>query len=223
LRAVIRVCWYFVTGRRTRKLACLVVAALAAMLALATAATAHQRATLSGGVLTITGDHPLGDIPKPNDLVTIDYDASANEFVFGQDVFGPHPSECSPDTEHPQRIIHCPASLINSIVIQSGIGSDEVDANLLAGMSLLTVSTGPEGDAFNGGPEPDRVNLGPGGDKADGGPGRDRIKGGSGTDKLLGGPGADSLFGGPGPDKILGGPGNDQCNPGPGTGKELSC
>jgi serralysin len=212
-----------VIGSRAKLSACLAAVGLAVALVLPTAATAHQRATLSGGVLTITGDHPLGDIPKPNDLVTIDFDASANEFIFGQDVFGPHPPECSPDAEHPQRIIHCPASLIDSIVIQSGIGSDEVDANLQAGSSILQVSTGPEGDAFNGGPEKDRVNLGSGGDKADGGAGSDRIKGGSGTDKLLGGPGADALFGGTSPDKILGGPGNDHCNPGPGTGKEISC
>ena len=58
-----------------------------AALALPAVAPAHQIADLSGGVMTITGDRPLGDIPKPNDLITVDYDASAKEFVFGQDLF----------------------------------------------------------------------------------------------------------------------------------------
>jgi Ca2+-binding RTX toxin-like protein len=191
------------------------------MLALATAATAHQRATLSGGVLTITGDHPLGDIPKPNDLVTVDYDGGAKEFIFGQDVFGPHPPECSPDSEHPQRIIHCPASLIDLIVVRAGIGSDTVCADSVSG---APGEAGPACRDVNLARDASlKVSMGSGADRFQGGPEKDNANGGPGSDQLYGGGGADKLFGGPAPDKLFGGPGNDQCHPGGGQGKESSC
>ena len=205
-------------GSRASLFACLVAGGIAAALALPAASPAHQVATLSGGQLTIAGDQQN----KLNDLITIDYDASTDELVFGQDVFGPHPSECSPDAAQPERIIHCPASLISAIQINSGGGSDEVNANLPADMTIV-VSTGAGGDSFTGGPEVDQVTMGSGSDKADGGPGNDVIKGGSGSDKLHGGPGADSLFGGTSPDKLFGDGGKDHCVPGPGRGKEISC
>jgi Ca2+-binding RTX toxin-like protein len=216
-----------VIGSRASLFACLAVcAAVAALLALPAAATAHQRATLSGGVMTITGDQEHEGQPKPNDLVTIDYDASSDELIFGQNVFGPHPSECSPDAVHPQRIIHCPASLVSSIVINSGIGSDGVRANLPAARAIQA-SMGAGNDAFEGGDEVDTVDtdsgsdkaslgagndsvsLGGSSDKAYGGPGADRVKGGGASDKLFGQGGADSLFGGGGADKLLGGGGAD--------------
>jgi hypothetical protein len=212
-----------VIGSRACFSAWLAVAAVATALALPAASPAHQVATLSGGQLTIAGDQEHDGQPKPNDLVTVDYDASANEFIFGQDVFGPHPSQCSPDAEHPQRIIHCPASLISTIQIESGIGSDEVDANLPPGVASLSVAMGSGNDHFQGGSEVDNVSGGPGSDKLYGGSGRDRLSGGGSSDKLFGQGGADKLFGGPAPDKIFGGGGNDQCVPGPGHGKEISC
>jgi Ca2+-binding RTX toxin-like protein len=176
--------------------------------------------------MTITGDQEHEGQPKPNDLVTIDYDANRDELIFGQDVFGPHPSECSPDDAHPQRIIHCPASLISTIQINSGVGSDGVTANLPAARAIQ-VSLGSGNDAFDGGDETDTVSGGSGSDKAHlgggndtasmggssdkayGGPGNDTIKGGGGSDKLIGQGGADSLFGGGGPDKLIGGGGAD--------------
>ena len=205
-------------GSRARLFACLAAAVVAATLALPAASPAHQVATLSGGQLTIAGDQQN----KLNDLITLDYDASTDELVFGQDVFGSHPSECSPDAAHPQRIIHCPASLISTIQIESGAGSDSVIANLPARMAVQA-SLGAGNDSFQGGSEVDQVTMGAGGDKADGGPGQDVIKGGSGSDKLHGGPGADSLFGGTSPDKLFGDGGKDHCVPGPGRGKEISC
>lgn len=205
-------------GSRARLFACLASAVAAAALALPAASPAHQVATLSGGQLTIAGDQQN----KLNDLITLDYDASTDELVFGQDVFGPHPSECSPDAAHPQRIIHCPASLISTIQIESGAGSDSVIANLPARMAVQA-SLGAGNDSFQGGSEVDLVTMGAGGDKADGGPGQDVIKGGSGSDKLHGGPGADSLFGGTSPDKLFGDGGKDHCVPGPGHGEEISC
>lgn len=235
-----------VTGSRATFVACLAV--LAAALALPAAAAAHQRATLSGGVLTITGDYPASGeglpsppgTPKPNDLVTVDFDASANEFIFGQDVFGPHPAECSPDAEHPQRIIHCPASLIDLIVVRAGIGSDTVCADSLRGApndearaacadvnlasdASLKVSMGSGGDRFQGGREKDNAKGGSGSDQLYGGGGRDKLYGNGSSDKLFGDGGADKLFGGAAPDKIFGGGGNDRCKPGGGVGKQSSC
>jgi hypothetical protein len=210
-------------GSRLLRSACFAAVVAVAALILPAAAPAHQIADLSGGVMTITGDRPLGDIPKPNDLITIDYDAGANEFIFGQDLFEGHPDVCSPDPVNPQRIIHCPASAISSIVIRAGIGSDTVCA-----APAPTAKAG--GDA---GPAckkahftadmPLKVSMGPGADRFQGGPEKDNVNGGSGSDQLYGAGGADKLFGGPAPDKLFGGPGNDTCKPGGGVGKESSC
>ncbi len=208
---------------RSRAILLAAVASCAAALLAPGAATAHQRATLSGGTLRITGDHPLGNIPKPNDLVTIDYDASAKEFIFGQDIFGTHPAQCSPDPEHRQRIIHCPASRISKIVVKAGIGSDTVCAD--------SVRNAPKGGDARAAcrnlnmtsDQPLKVSMGPGADRFQGGPEKDNVNGGPGSDQLYGGGGADKLFGGPAPDKIFGGPGNDQCHPGGGVGKVRGC
>jgi Ca2+-binding RTX toxin-like protein len=190
---------------------------MAVAIALPALGSAHQLATLDGGRLTITGDQQ----GKLNDLITIKYDSSASELVIGNDVFGPHPAPCRPDSVNPERVIHCPASLISEIFIDSGTGNDNMTAALPA--TPIQAVMGAGNDSFLGGSEVDVVNLGSGSDKADGGPGNDRLRGGPGSDKLRGGPGADSLFGGASPDKLFGGPGNDQCSPGSGRGKQLSC
>ena len=193
-----------------------------AALALPAVAPAHQIADLSGGVMTITGDQPLGDIPKPNDLITVDYDAASNEYIFGQDLFYGHPAVCSPDPDNPQRIIHCPAASISSIVINAGIGSDTVCADSLSGA--------PNGEARAACTDVHlasnaslKVSMGSGADRFQGGPEKDNANGGPGSDQLYGGGGADKLFGGPAPDRLFGGPGNDQCHPGGGVGKVRGC
>lgn len=206
------------------------------LLALPAVSPAHQVATLSGGVLTITGDQRA----KLNDLVTLDYDSSRDELVIGNDIFGGHPAECTPDTAHPQRIFHCPAALISAIRIDAGTGSDAVVVTGALSAPLQAAMGGGK-DSFTGGPEVDSVSGGGGGDKAElgagndsasmggasdkayGGPGADVIRGGSASDKLFGEGGADSLFGGGAADKLLAGPGDDQCDTGPGGGKEVSC
>lgn len=216
-------------GRRTI-FTCLLAAGLLAALVGAGASQAHQRATLSGGVLTITGDYPASSesapsapgTPKPNDLVTVDFDASANEFIFGQDVFGPHPTECSPDDDNPQRIIHCPASLIDLIIVRAGIGSDTVCADSLIG-APNDEARAACGDVNLASDASLKVSMGSGADRFQGGPEKDYAKGGPGSDQLYGGAAADKLFGGPAPDKLFGGPGNDDCHPGGGVGKESSC
>ena len=209
-------------GSRASLSACLAAIMAVAALALPAVAPAHQIADLSGGVMTITGDRPLGDIPKPNDLITIDYDAGAKEFVFGQDLFEGHPAVCSPDSVNPQRIIHCPASAISSIVIRAGIGSDTVCADAVIGAPNGEARAACK-DVQSASDMPLKVSMGSGSDRFQGGPEKDNANGGPGSDQLYGGGGADKLFGGPAPDKLFGGPGNDQCHPGGGTGKESSC
>jgi Ca2+-binding RTX toxin-like protein len=214
-----------VIGSRASFFACLAAAGVAAALALPAASPAHQVATLSGGQLTIAGDRQN----KLNDLITLDYDSSRDELVIGNDIFGPHPFKCTPDAVHPERIIHCPASLISSIQIESGAGSDSVIASVPVPIQAVM---GAGNDSFQGGSEVDTVRGGSGSDKAYGGAGRDKLSGGGGTDKLFGGGcadklfgggGADKLFGGGGADKLFGDGGKDHCVPGPGRGKEISC
>jgi Ca2+-binding RTX toxin-like protein len=209
------------TGSRLLRSVCLAAAMAVVALALPALASAHQIANLSGGVMTITGDQPLGDIPKPNDLITVDWDAANNEYIFGQDLFYGHPAVCSPDATNPQRIIHCPASAISSIVIKAGIGSDTVCADAVTG---APGEAGPAcADVHLTRSANLKVSMGPGSDRFQGGPEKDNANGGSGSDKLYGGGGADKLFGGPAPDKLFGDGGNDKCVPGPGVGKEFSC
>jgi Ca2+-binding RTX toxin-like protein len=212
--------------RRALQLACL-VGVLTVALLLPAASAGHQVATLSDGQLTITGDQQ----GKFNDLVTIQYDAGANELVVGNDVFGTHPAPCTPDSVHPQRIIHCPASLISSIRIDALTGLDQVTASAPAGTPIEAV-LGADNDAFQGGPEVDTVLGGPGGDKAYGGAGNDKLNGGGssdrlygqgGADSLLGGGAADQLFGGGGADLLNGGSGSDKCNGGGGKDEQISC
>jgi hypothetical protein len=211
-----------VNGSRASLSACLATIVALVLLALPAATPAHQIADLSGGVMTITGDRPLGDIPKPNDLITINYDAGAKEFVFGQDLFEGHPAVCSSDSVNPQRIIHCPASAISSVVIRAGIGSDTVCADAVIGAPNGEARAACK-DVQSASDMPLKVSMGSGSDRFQGGPEKDNANGGSGSDQLYGGGGADKLFGGPAPDRLFGGPGNDTCNPGGGVGKENSC
>lgn len=221
-------------GSPARLFACLAAGGVVAGLALPTALPADQVATLSGGQLTITGDQQN----KLNDLITIAYDSNRDELVIGSDVFGPHPSQCTPDAVHPQRVIHCPASLISAIQIDAGTGSDKVIATVpvaiqaamgagndsfQGGSKVDTVRGGSGSDKAFLGPGDDTASMGSGSDKAYGGPGKDTLKGGGGSDKLFGQGGADWLLGGGGTDKLLGGGGRDRCNGGPGGAKQISC
>jgi Ca2+-binding RTX toxin-like protein len=205
-------------------LACAAACALAALMVVPGLSGGHQVANLEGGTITINGDQASqSGEPKPNDLITVDYDAARDELVFGQDIFEGRPAQCDPDGANPQRVFHCPASLISTIRIASGGGSDEVDVNIPPGKASVQVLLGSGSDAFNGGAEKDLVAGGSGSDKAYGGPGDDRLFGNGDSDKLLGEGGDDFLSGGPAPDKIIGGSGKDRCDSGSGSGKETGC
>jgi Ca2+-binding RTX toxin-like protein len=211
-------------GNRLRVLACSALCAGAAALALPALSGGHQVASLDSGTITINGDQasPSGE-PKPNDLITVDYDASRDELVFGQDIFDGRPAQCDPDGANPQRVFHCPASLITTIRIASGGGSDEVDVNIPPGKAAVQVSLGSGNDAFYGDSEVDKVSGGSGSDKEYGGSGDDLLFGNGDSDKLLGQGGDDVLSGGPAPDQLSGGSGKDRCDGGSGVGKEISC
>jgi Ca2+-binding RTX toxin-like protein len=193
-----------VTGSPLRAFTILAAACAAVFLALPVASGAHQAATLSGGLLTITGDQ-LG---KLNDLVTVEYDASRDELVIGNDIFAGHPSECAPDAAHPQRIFRCPAALVSAIRIETGTGSDAVIVTGLASVPVQAVMGGGK-DSFTGGPEVDSVSGGGGGDKAELGAGDDSASMGGGSDKADLGDGDDGASMGGGSDKAYGGPGAD--------------
>jgi Ca2+-binding RTX toxin-like protein len=211
-------------GNRPRLVACALTCALAALLVVPALSGGHQVASLANGTITINGDQdsPAGD-PKPNDLITVDYDAARDQFVFGQDIFDGRPAQCDPDAANPQRVFHCPASLITTIRIASGGGSDEVDVNIPPGKAAVQVLLGSGNDAFYGGAEVDKVNGGSGSDKAYGGSGDDVLLGSGDSDKLYGQGGDDTLSGGPAPDQLIGGSGDDHCDGGPGQGKETGC
>ena len=186
-------------------------------------APAHQRATLDGGVLTITGDYPSSGgegvpspagTPKPNDLITLTYDASRNELVVGNDVFGAHPPECRDDAVNPLRVIHCPASLISVIRINAGIGTDRVTADVPA---PIEADLGEGVDSFKGGVEADTVLGGTGTDKAELGGGNDSASMGSDSDKVFLGAGDDSASLGGGSDKAYLGGGSDEAKMGGGS------
>jgi Ca2+-binding RTX toxin-like protein len=122
-----------------------------ALLALPAATGAHQAASLGGGQLTITGDHPApnGD-PKPNDLIVLSYDAAANELVAGNDIFSGTPSQCHDDiASQGLGVIHCPAALVSQVTINAGDGNNKfvlgglIDSgtpNQFASPNLLSVN-----------------------------------------------------------------------------------
>jgi Ca2+-binding RTX toxin-like protein len=211
-------------GNRLRALACSALCAGAAALALPAFSGGHQVAELTNGTITINGDQASqSGEPKPNDLITVDYDAGKDELIFGQDIFDGRPAQCDPDGANPQRVFHCPASLITTIRIASGGGSDEVDVNIPPGKASVLVLLGSGNDAFHGGAEVDKVSGGSGSDKAYGGGNDDVLFGNGDSDKLLGEGGDDVLSGGPAPDKLIGGSGKDRCDSGSGSGKQISC
>ena len=184
----------------------------------------HQAADFADGTITIVGDRASqSGEPKPNDLITVDYDAARGEFVFGQDMFEGRPAQCDPDGANPQRVFHCPASLISAIRIASGGGSDRVEVNIPPGKASVQVSLGSGNDAFYGDSEVDKVSGGSGSDKESGGAGDDILFGNGDSDKLLGQGGDDVLSGGPAPDQLSGGSGKDRCDSGSGQGKEVGC
>jgi Ca2+-binding RTX toxin-like protein len=208
-----------VTGSRLRLLLSLAVLAGLMLLGLPSA-SAHEQFTIKDGLLTV-----IGSIEKPNDLVTVTYDSSQDEFVIGHDIIDPIPDGCHRDAVEPFHKVHCPASQISEILIQTSGGSDKIEIipDGVLFPANVTVEAGSGNDSFQGGPEVDSAKMGGGSDKAMLGAGNDFAAMGGGSDKVYGGPGDDTLKGGGAPDKLYGGGGDDQCKPGGGVGKEFSC
>jgi Ca2+-binding RTX toxin-like protein len=203
--------------RQVRFVACLAAVAAAAALAFPGASAADQTVAVDSGQLTITGDQQ----GKPNDLVTIDYDSISDEFVIGNDVVAPFPAGCTPDSDHPKRVIHCPGSLITGgLHIDTAAGSDKVIASVRV-TDPIQASMGSGNDNFTGGDEVDDVNAGAGNDAAYTAGGDDVAAMRAGSDKFIAGDGDDSGRLGTKSDKFIGGDGNDTADMGGGSDKGI--
>ena len=207
------------------------LAALAVAAALPAATAAHEVVLLKDGTLTVLGDQA----GKPADRVTVDYDPVKDEYLIGHDITNPIPDECYRDAVEPFHILHCPASLVSEIDIDTGSAGDKVifgpafgGPNLSATASGITpdltavVSTGGGNDSFTGGAEVDHLNTGGGSDKATLGAGNDVANMGGGSDKASGGSGNDEIKGGGGSDKLKGNGGADSLFGGGGSDKLLA-
>jgi len=220
--------------------------AAAVLLALPTGAVSRiTKATLSGGVLTLTGSG--GD-----DQITVrKIPGVADPSAEFYEISDPKGVKKLPDGcfRFSDNAIHCPVELVNSIVIDLGNGDDTLtvdedvaeDFGINAGDGDDTVEAGSgddeiEGEDGNdvldgnrgndtreGGPGNDLLRGSPGKDLEKGGPGNDRVNGGGGADKLRGNSGRDRLKGGGGDDKLNGGSGRDRCIGGPGSETVRSC
>ena len=194
----------------------ILAAAGIACLALPAAASANQLVTLSGGTLTISGDQG----GKPNDRITVTYDATLDQYLIGDDPMDPIPEVC---TRVRFTEIDCPRSQITSFVLDAGDGDGNkitVDfGSLPAPLPDVLVSEGSGSDAYFGGDEVDTVDMGAGNDQVESAGGDDRVQTGSGSDKFDGGAGSDRADMGSGSDQVHLGDGNDFANMGSGSDK----
>ena len=103
---------------------------------------------------------------------------------------------------------------VDSIVVNAGAGNDQVT---LRGRrkSLLNIPA-----AINGGADNDHLRGGSANDVINGDGGNDKIEGNTGNDNLSGGDGNDVIVGGLGDDVLSGGNGNDQLVAADRTGKD---
>lgn len=149
---------------------------------------ANFSATLSGGVLTVTGTHY-------SDTVT--FESTLNGLRVRADVT-PRPGELAPLPLSPSmdRVF---AGEISHIVVDAGDGHDYVSVGKRRIPALLA-----------GGNGNDTLVGGWGNDTLDGGNGDDRLYGGRGDDTLLGRNGRDRLYGGTGTNLVSGGSGFDR-------------
>jgi Ca2+-binding RTX toxin-like protein len=89
-------------------------------------ALAHQTVTIEpgpGGTKTL---HIVGDVTKATDEVTVTYDSVKNEYVITHDIVSV-PAGCTTVGEGPPyKEIHCPASGITHILIETGSANDIV-------------------------------------------------------------------------------------------------
>ncbi|MFO0808696.1 MAG: hypothetical protein U0746_08755 [Gemmataceae bacterium] len=137
-------------------------------------------ATLTGGVLTVTGT-------AGNDRLAIRL-TSGQLTVDGQSAT-------------------FQASAVGRIVVDAGGGNDTV---LLSGIAAPAIIYGGNGnDTITGGNGNDTIYGGNGVDTIDGGAGSDTLAGDYGNDSLSGGAGDDILYGGADDDYLNGGTGND--------------
>ena len=149
-------------------------------------------ATVSGGVLTITGT-------AASDAFTVTY--ASNLFTVNRNGTS----------------VNVSASGVTSIVVTGGDGDDVIvlDASVLlpsyidAGVGNDKIVGGAGKDTLTGGAGKDTLFGGLGDDRLNGNGGHDRAFGEAGKDRLYGGDGNDQLDGGSSTDRIWGDAGND--------------
>jgi Ca2+-binding RTX toxin-like protein len=160
-------------------------------------------ATLSGGVLDITGS-------RLSDRITIERNASGGSYVV---------------TVRGQSFVFA-ADKVKQINIVCGRGNDLVAiSNTNGGVGPRRAVDGGDGDdtlvggkgqdSLLGRDGDDRMDGREGEDTCIGGADDDTIFGGLSNDSLAGNTGDDDIEGGFGDDSITGGPGNDTCHGGP--------
>jgi Ca2+-binding RTX toxin-like protein len=153
-------------------------------------------ATLSGGVLTVTGT-------SGNDVIMIRTgkdDAGTAQIIVTEGVATrPHKGA----TRVAPTVTRFAAADVKSVVVNAGDGNDSV---ALTGRRKSPFAVNA---TINGGNGNDRLLAGAGNDTINGGAGNDRIEGGDGNDLLNGDDGNDRIAGGRGADSLNGGNGND--------------
>ena len=150
--------------------------------------TLPSTASLTGGVLTITGTNL-------NDVIVV---KTVNNTI---SIVG------TPITVGATTKTSVPKGDVTSIVVNSLAGNDNV--NLAAVTVPATIDGGAGNDKLTGGQAADSILGGIGNDIIFGVAGNDTIDGGDGNDVLTGDAGNDSIIGGIGNDTLIGGIGND--------------
>jgi len=156
-------------------------------------------ASLSGGVLTVTGTAGNDNIQVRNGK---DETTGAAQIVVIESV-RPTTKGTTPVAPTVTRFA---AADVTSIVVNAGDGNDRVwlKGNRKNPFTVkATINGGAGDDRLAGAAGNDTINGDAGNDVIDGGDGDDLLNGGDGNDRINGGRGADSLNGGAGNDYLL--------------------
>jgi Ca2+-binding RTX toxin-like protein len=153
-------------------------------------------ATLSGGVLTVTGT-------EGNDIIEVQKRSESGQLKL--ELNGTETRYALSD--------------VQKIVIDGLGGDDFIEySGRRGGLNIPGVINGGAGnDTLQGGPANDTIDGGDGNDRIEGKGGNDVLSGGNGDDFIQGGAGDDSVNGGNGDDDVLGGKGHDRCKGGRGN------
>jgi len=164
-------------------------------------------ATLSGGVLTVTGT-------SGNDIILVrtGKDDAGNAQLIVTEAVAVRPHKGAKRVA--PTVTKFAAADVKSVVVNAGDGNDSV---ALVGRRKNPFAVNA---TINGGNGDDRLLAGAGNDTVNGGAGNDRIEGDGGNDLLNGDDGNDRIAGGRGDDSLNGGNGNDYLLAADGSGTD---